>query len=356
VVTISGKDFEELITQHPEVRRSLAAEAEKRLKANADQLAVTRTVELGEFLDQGLIQAQSLLVLDLERCTRCDECVRACADSHDGVTRLIRDGLRFDKYLVATSCRSCLDPVCMIGCPVGSIRRNATREIVIEDWCIGCDLCAKNCPYGNINMHPFEVAFDSQLFAKQQPMRQVRAKLSPLPGSIDVTAMPEGLAYDERGGYLVYTNVPDEKRTKELRAFNPEPAYQQAVERLLREMETRVPLPIFPGDFKPAKGASAFVRYDEAEKSLVFLGVIGPEEKDEYKAFSTDDDYKRAVDAAAKKSYAKKAFVTKATTCDLCESLKQEPNCVYACPHEAAKRVEPKKFFRPLLRGQGGDA
>lgn len=353
VVTIGGRDFEELITQHPEVRRSLAAEAQKRLKANADQLAVTRTVELGEFLDQGLIQAQSLLVLDLERCTRCDECVRACADSHDGVTRLIRDGLRFDKYLVATSCRSCLDPVCMIGCPVGSIRRNATREIVIEDWCIGCDLCAKNCPYGNINMHPFEVAFDSQLFAKQQPMRQVRAKLSPLPSAIDVTAMPEGLSYDERAGYLVYTNVPDDKRTKELRGFNDDPAYQQAVDRLLREMETRVPLPLFPSDFKPAKSAAAFVRYDEKERSLVFLGVIGPEEKDDYKAFSADEDYKRAVDAAARKSYAKKAYVTKATTCDLCESLKQEPNCVYACPHDAAKRVEPKKFFRPLLRGQG---
>ena len=30
-------------------------------------------------------------------------------------------------------------------------------EIIIEDWCIGCGLCASNCPYGNINMHPFAV-------------------------------------------------------------------------------------------------------------------------------------------------------------------------------------------------------
>ena len=50
-------------------------------------------------------------MLDLEKCTRCDECTKACADAHDGVTRLIREGLRFDKYLVASSCRSCLDPV-----------------------------------------------------------------------------------------------------------------------------------------------------------------------------------------------------------------------------------------------------
>ena len=103
------------------------------------------------------MEAQSLLVLDLEKCTRCDECVRACADAHDGVTRLIREGLRFDKYLVATSCRQCRDPLCMVGCPVGSIRRRDSLEIIIEDWCIGCGLCAKNCPYGNINLHPFEV-------------------------------------------------------------------------------------------------------------------------------------------------------------------------------------------------------
>ena len=94
-------------------------------------------------------------MLDLEKCTRCDECTKACSDSHDHVTRLIREGLRFDKYLVASSCRSCLDPYCMVGCPVGSIRRRESREIIIEDWCIGCGKCAENCPYGNINMHPF---------------------------------------------------------------------------------------------------------------------------------------------------------------------------------------------------------
>ena len=106
------------------------------------------------------MEAQSLLILDLEKCTRCDNCVRACADAHDGVTRLIREGLRFDKYLVATSCRQCRDPLCMVGCPVGSIRRRNSLEVIIEDWCIGCGLCAKNCPYGNINMHPFTVMAD----------------------------------------------------------------------------------------------------------------------------------------------------------------------------------------------------
>jgi Fe-S-cluster-containing hydrogenase component 2 len=115
------------------------------------------------------MEAQSLLVMDLERCTRCDQCVRACADAHDGVSRLIRDGLRLDKYLVATSCRQCKDPLCMVGCPVGSIRRKGSLEMVIEDWCIGCGLCASNCPYGNINMHPFQVNVDDP----SQPGRKI---------------------------------------------------------------------------------------------------------------------------------------------------------------------------------------
>ncbi len=160
VVRISAEDFRLMVEEFPEVRRSLEAAASQRQQENSQRLATVRSVPLEDFLAQGLMEAQSLLVLDLENCTRCDACVRACADAHDGVTRLIREGLRFDKYLVATSCRQCRDPLCMIGCPVGSIRRRNSLEVIIEDWCIGCGLCAQNCPYGNINMHPFSVAVE----------------------------------------------------------------------------------------------------------------------------------------------------------------------------------------------------
>jgi Fe-S-cluster-containing hydrogenase component 2 len=37
----------------------------------------------------------------------------------------------------------------------------------------------------------------------------------------------------------------------------------------------------------------------------------------------------------------------KATSCDLCTEH-AEPSCVYACPHDAAHRVEPNEFFRWL--------
>jgi CRP-like cAMP-binding protein/succinate dehydrogenase/fumarate reductase-like Fe-S protein len=157
VVRIQAADFHRMMDAFPEVRQSLEFEARQHVEQNRRRLPAATSVPLDQFLAQGLMEAQSLLLLDLEKCTRCDQCVRACADAHDGVTRLIREGLRFDKYLVATSCRQCRDPLCMVGCPVGSIRRRNTLEVIIEDWCIGCGLCAKNCPYGNINLHPFDV-------------------------------------------------------------------------------------------------------------------------------------------------------------------------------------------------------
>jgi CRP-like cAMP-binding protein/Fe-S-cluster-containing dehydrogenase component/ferredoxin len=155
VVRISRDDFREMVGRFPQVRASLEAVAHERIEENRTRLHNLQNVPVDDFLRQGLMDAQSLLVLDLDRCTRCDQCVKACADAHDGITRLIRDGLRFDHYLVATSCRQCRDPLCMVGCPVGSIRRRNSLEVIIEDWCVGCGLCANNCPYGNINLHEF---------------------------------------------------------------------------------------------------------------------------------------------------------------------------------------------------------
>jgi CRP-like cAMP-binding protein/flavoprotein len=157
-VRIKAEDFHEMLREFPDIQTRLAEVAQLRLEADAKQRQTVGALPLDDFLGQGLMEAQNLLVIDLERCTRCDLCVRACAEAHEGVTRLVRDGLRYDKYLVATSCRSCRDPLCMVGCPVGSIRRHPdSLEIIIEDWCIGCGLCANQCPYGNINLHPFLV-------------------------------------------------------------------------------------------------------------------------------------------------------------------------------------------------------
>ena len=154
MVRIKKEDISALMGTSVRVRQAMQKDLD-RVQAAAAATSVTATnLPLDQLLEQGLMQANSLLLLDLESCTRCDDCVRACADSHDGITRLVREGVRFDKYLVATSCRSCADPLCLVGCPVGAIHRKDSLEILVEDWCIGCGLCAKQCPYGNINMHP----------------------------------------------------------------------------------------------------------------------------------------------------------------------------------------------------------
>lgn len=152
---IRGEDLRELVEQFPEVRRQFVKKIQTHLADNEawEQQLAAQQATMSNFLDQGLVIGQKLLVLDLEKCTRCDECTRACADAHDGVSRLTREGMRFDKYLVASACRSCMDPFCLVGCPVGSIGRTVNGQIQIEDWCIGCGKCAENCPYGNINMH-----------------------------------------------------------------------------------------------------------------------------------------------------------------------------------------------------------
>jgi len=106
------------------------------------------------FEQLGLVQGQQLMLIDLDRCTRCGSCVDACIAAHDdGNTRLYLDGPRYENYLVPLTCRKCLDPVCMIGCPVGAINRGDSGEIQIRNWCIGCRLCADQCPYGSIQMN-----------------------------------------------------------------------------------------------------------------------------------------------------------------------------------------------------------
>ncbi len=108
-----------------------------------------------EFLvERRFINGQQAMLIDLDRCTRCDDCVRACAATHDNNPRFVRQGQRHGPVMIAQACMHCVDPVCMIGCPTGAIGRDTATGIVrINDLtCIGCSTCANSCPYDNINM------------------------------------------------------------------------------------------------------------------------------------------------------------------------------------------------------------
>jgi Fe-S-cluster-containing dehydrogenase component len=94
------------------------------------------------------------MLIDLDRCTGCDECVKACASTHDGTPRFVRTGPQFGPLMFAHACMHCTDPVCMIGCPTGAIARNQETGVISinPNTCIGCKTCSESCPYDNIVM------------------------------------------------------------------------------------------------------------------------------------------------------------------------------------------------------------
>ncbi len=105
-------------------------------------------------VDHRIINGTATMLINTDRCVGCDDCVRACAATHDNNPRFIRHGLEHLNVMVANACMHCVDPVCLIGCPTGAIHRDPEHgNVVINDaTCIGCSTCANSCPYNNIRM------------------------------------------------------------------------------------------------------------------------------------------------------------------------------------------------------------
>ncbi len=130
--------------------------------------------DLLEFFTQNrFFNGTAAMLIDLDRCTRCDDCVRACAVAHDNNPRFLRHGPTHGRVMVANACMHCADPVCMIGCPTGAIHRTAFggQVVINQATCIGCTICANNCPYDAIRM--VEIRNEEGVFmvdAEQKPI------------------------------------------------------------------------------------------------------------------------------------------------------------------------------------------
>jgi Fe-S-cluster-containing dehydrogenase component/CRP-like cAMP-binding protein len=143
---ISKADLPPPITPVEEVETAPPPPMDAGAKIGADML---------EFLTENrLFNGTATMMIDLDRCTRCDDCVRACATAHDNNPRFLRNGPISGRLMIANACMHCVDPVCMIGCPTGAIHRDAFGgQVVINPaTCIGCKSCFNNCPYDAIRM------------------------------------------------------------------------------------------------------------------------------------------------------------------------------------------------------------
>ncbi len=153
-VRLDGDAFKRLLEEHPDVRKRVQQVYKNRLTSDMDRGQQPEAGDIISFLvEQGLGEATDVLLIDESLCIRCDYCESACADTHGGVSRLDREaGPTFAHVHVPTSCRHCEHPHCMKDCPPDAIHRNPNGEVYIDDTCIGCGNCEKNCPYGVIQM------------------------------------------------------------------------------------------------------------------------------------------------------------------------------------------------------------
>lgn len=155
-----------LLIQPSEKRQSQTEErrrAERRASASRGDWKDLPSSTGQQFQPTGLLEfivqnrmnnGRQAMVIDLHRCTRCDDCVKACASVHDGNPKFVRQGVAHERLQFVQACMQCNDPVCMIGCPTGSIARDEETGVVEihESICVGCGTCAASCPYENIRM------------------------------------------------------------------------------------------------------------------------------------------------------------------------------------------------------------
>ncbi len=153
-ILLPAKAFKEVLSRNPRLRASIEARVLERVSKNVKLETQTDGSSLISFLvRQGLGEATDVLLIDQSLCVRCDNCEKACADVHDGTSRLNRQaGPTFANIHVPTSCRHCENPHCMKDCPPDAIHRNPNGEVFIANTCIGCGNCQRNCPYGVIQM------------------------------------------------------------------------------------------------------------------------------------------------------------------------------------------------------------
>ena len=103
--------------------------------------------------------------VDMGKCIGCKCCVVACNEQNGNPAAInwrrvseIEGGWypRAARSYLSTGCHHCLEPTCLLGCPVDAYKKDAGTGIVLHsaDACIGCQYCTWNCSYGVPQYNP----------------------------------------------------------------------------------------------------------------------------------------------------------------------------------------------------------
>jgi Fe-S-cluster-containing dehydrogenase component/DMSO reductase anchor subunit len=126
-----------------------------RTPANADGQALYRDLVP---LNRPGAGEQYAFEVYLDACSGCKACVAAChslngleeSETWRSVGLLVGGNDRLPVLQHVTSaCHHCIDPACLIGCPVNAYEKDPLTGIVrhLDDQCIGCQYCIFKCPY-----------------------------------------------------------------------------------------------------------------------------------------------------------------------------------------------------------------
>jgi DMSO reductase iron-sulfur subunit len=136
----------ELVCVIAPARRQIPTEPE----TGPRPLIPTRRLEAGE---------QYRFHFDMTKCIGCKCCVVACNEQNGNPAAInwrrvgeVEGGHypNTQRHHLSMGCNHCLEPSCLIGCPVEAYTKDPATGVVIHsaDACIGCQYCTWNCSYG----------------------------------------------------------------------------------------------------------------------------------------------------------------------------------------------------------------
>ncbi len=102
---------------------------------------------------------------DMSKCIGCKCCVVACNEQNGNPAAInwrrvgeVEGGHypNTQRHYLSMGCNHCVEPSCLIGCPVEAYTKSPTTGVVVHsaDACIGCQYCVWNCSYGVPQYNP----------------------------------------------------------------------------------------------------------------------------------------------------------------------------------------------------------